>query len=296
MITRMVALNFNRFLDYYKDAVDLNADDKSEKKDKQERRKERDRMDQTMKRLYYGMGKNDHVLPQKIIGKINDVTRTKNIPIGRIDLFPDFSYVDVEESFVPMILECFSDPRKNPQGIVVEVAKEQPKREKMTTPEREERSEKKERGERKEHRDEDRPKYKVERSRDGHEWLDPDWREHLDNIDVFLDDDDVRLSRKKRSEERGFGAKKDSGAKKEKAPKKDKTSGSKKEKPAASKKESRSSGFGFRSSDYDIGPRSSKRSSSRDSSPRDSGRGRRGAARHEEQDYYSPKRRGGKRR
>ena len=296
LITRMVALNFNRFLDYYKDAVDLNADDKSEKKDKQERRKERDRMDQTMKRLYYGMGKNDHVLPQKIIGKINDVTRTKNIPIGRIDLFPDFSYVDVEESFVPMILECFSDPRKNPQGIVVEVAKEQPKREKKTTPEREERSEKKERGERKEHRDEDRPKYKVERSRDGHEWLDPDWREHLDNIDVFLDDDDVRLSRKKRSEERGFGAKKDSGAKKEKAPKKDKTSGSKKEKPAASKKESRSSGFGFRSSDYDIGPRSSKRSSSRDSSPRDSGRGRRGAARHEEQDYYSPKRRGGKRR
>lgn len=236
-------------------------------------------MDQTMKRLYFGLGKNDHVLPQKIIGRINDITHTKNIPIGRIDLFPDFSYVDVEESFIPMILECFADPRKNPQGIVVEVAKEQPKREK-----KEKRNDKRD-----EKRTEERPKYKVEHSRDGHEWLDPDWREHLDDIDVFVDDDDVRPSRKKRSEERGFGSKKESSVKKEKGPKKGKASNSRKEKSPASKKESRSSGFGFRSSDYDIGPRSSKGS-------KDSGRGRRGAARHEEQDYYSPKRRSGHRK
>ncbi len=264
LITRMVALNFNRFLDYYKDAVDLNVDEKDANKDKKERKKERDRMDETMKRLYFGMGKNDHILPQKIIGKINDVTRTKNIPIGRIDLFGDYSYVDVEESFVPMILECFSDPRKNPKGIVVEVAKEQPKREKKVH------EEKKEGGE--------KPKYKVERSRDGHEWLDPDWREHLDNIDVFVDDDDVRPSRKKRNEERGFGAKKEKSS----SPKKESRSG-------GSKKGSGLSS-GFRSSDYDIdGPRSSR-------SSRESNRGRRGAARNEEPSYYSPKRRGGKRR
>ena len=264
LITRMVALNFNRFLDYYKDAVDLNVDEKDANKDKKERKKERDRMDETMKRLYFGMGKNDHILPQKIIGKINDVTRTKNIPIGRIDLFGDYSYVDVEESFVPMILECFADPRKNPKGIVVEVAKEQPKREKKVH------EEKKEGGE--------KPKYKVERSRDGHEWLDPDWREHLDNIDVFVDDDDVRPSRKKRNEERGFGAKKEKSS----SPKKESRSG-------GSKKGSGLSS-GFRSSDYDIdGPRSSR-------SSRESNRGRRGAARNEEPSYYSPKRRGGKRR
>ena len=243
-------------------------------------------MDETMKRLYFGMGKNDHVLPQKIIGKINDVTRSKNIPIGRIDLFGDFSYVDVEESFVPMILECFSDPRKNPKGIVVEVAKEQPKREKKSHEEKkeqhdevrkEETFEKKSKKKSKEF-DDEKPKYKVERSRDGHEWLDPDWREHLDDIDVFLEDEDVRPSRKKRNEERGFGAKKE------------KSTSTKKESKSSSKKESRSAGAkktsrsgGFRSSDYDVdGPRSN--------------RGRRGAARNEEPSYYSPKRRGGKRR
>ncbi len=238
LITRMVALNFNRFLDYYKDAVDLNADDKAEKKDKAERKKERDRMDQTMKRLYYGMGKNDHVLPQKIIGKINDVTRTKNIPIGRIDLFADYSYVDVEESFIPLILECFSDPRRNPQGIYVEVAKDQPKREKKASPLEREKTERREK--KKAPRDvvksnPDKPKYKSERSRDGHEWLDPDWRDHLEDVEVFIDEDDVRPSRKKRNEERGFGA-------------------------------------------------------------RSNNRGRRGAARNAEPDYYSPRRHGGRRK
>ena len=303
LITRMVALNFNRFLDYYKNAVDLNVDEKAEKKDKLERKKDRANRDEGLKRLYFGLGKNDHILPQKIIGKINDVTHTRDIRIGRIDLFDDFSYVDVEESYIPMILECFSDPRNNPKGIVVEVAKEQPERKAKEAKkdfDHKDRSEKKPREERKPREeemfekkskrkakdfDDEKPKYKVERSRDGHEWLDPDWREHLNDIDVFFDEDDVRPSRKKRNEERGFGAKKES-----------RSAGAKKEsRSAGAKKSSRSTGF--RSSDYDIdGPRSSRGSSSKRASSKESGRGRRGAARHEEPSYYSPKRRGGKRR
>ena len=274
LITRMVALNFNRFLDYYKDAIDLNVSDKEEKKDRKERKKERDHQDETMKRLYFGMGKNDHILPQKIIGKINDVTRSKNIPIGRIDLYGDYSYVDVEESFVPMILESFADPRNNPRGIVVEVAKEQPDRKKGSS-ERKERRDRDdfrggERRERRDRRDEDffekkskkkkdfdddKPFYKSERSRDGREWLDPDWKDHLDDIDVFIDDDD-RPSRKERNAERGFGGSR-----------------------GGSKGGSSRGG-------------SSRGGSSRGSSSRDSGRGRRGASRYDD-DYYAPRRRGG---
>lgn len=279
LITRMVALNFNRFLDYYKDAVDLNVDERDEKKDRKERKKERDHQDETMKRLYFGMGKNDHILPPKIIGKINDVTHTKNIPIGRIDLYGDFSYVDVDESYVDLILESFADPRKNPRGIVVEVAKEQPERkkgEKRDFGERKERRERRDRddfrGEKRERRDDDffekkskkkkkdfddeKPFYKSERSRDGREWLDPDWKEHLDDIDVFFDDDD-RPSRKERNAERGFGSSRGGG------------------------RSSSSRGGGSSRGGY--------------SSSRGSGRGTRGASRYDD-DFYSPKRRGGGRR
>ena len=305
LITRMVALNFNRFLDYYKDAVDLNVNEKDEKKDKKERKKERDHKDETMKRLYFGMGKNDHILPQKIIGKINDVTRSKNIPIGRIDLYPDFSYVDVEESFVPLILESFADPHSNPRGIVVEVAKDQPERkksEKKDFGEKKERKEHRDRddfrgGERREKHDDfhekkerktkyeefsekkakkkkkgfddDRTYYKSERSRDGREWLDPDWREHLDDIEIFIDDDD-RPSRKQRNAERGFGAKKSSGNAKSSSSKSSSSRG------GSSRGSSSSRGGGY--------------------SSRESNRGRRGASRYDDNDYYSPRRRGGGRR
>ena len=276
LITRMVALNFNRFLDYYKDAVDLNVDERDEKKDRKERKKERDHQDETMKRLYFGMGKNDHILPPKIIGKINDVTHTKNIPIGRIDLYGDFSYVDVDESYVDLILESFADPRKNPRGIVVEVAKEQPERkkgEKRDFGERKERRERRDRddfrGEKRERRDDDffekkskkkkkdfddeKPFYKSERSRDGREWLDPDWKEHLDDIDVFFDDDD-RPSRKERNAERGFGSSRGGG------------------------RSSSSRGGSSRGGGY--------------SSSRGPSRGTRGGSRYDD-DFYSPKRRGG---
>ena len=285
LITRMVALNFNRFLDYYKDAIDLNVDEKDEKKDRKELKKEREHRDETMKRLYFGMGKNDHILPQKIIGKINDVTHSKNIPIGRIDLYGDYSYVDVDESFVPMILDCFADPHNNPRGIVVEVAKERPERKKSSEKkdfgEKKERKERRDRDEFREKRnrhdddffekkskkkkkdfDDDRTYYKSERSRDGREWLDPDWKEHMDDIDVFIDDDD-RPSRKQRNAERGFGAKKSS---------------------STSRSSSSRSGS----------PRSS--SSRSGSSSRESNRGRRGASRYDDNDFYSPRRRGGGRR
>jgi ATP-dependent RNA helicase DeaD len=299
LITRMVALNFNRFLDYYKDAVDLNVNEKDEKKDRKEVKKEREHRDETMMRLYFGMGKNDHILPQKIIGKINDVTRSKNIPIGRIDLFGDYSYVDVEESFVPLILDCFADPRGNPRGIVVEVAKDQPERKKSEKKtEKKDFAEKKERKEHREHDefhddrrekrdrhdddffekkskkkkkdfDNDRTYYKSERSRDGREWLDPDWKDHIDDIEVFIDDDD-RPSRKQRNAERGFGAKKGGGSSKGGS-----TRGGSSRGGASRSGSSRGGGY---------------------SSSRESNRGRRGASRYDDNDYYAPRRRGGGRR
>lgn len=289
LITRMVALNFNRFLDYYKNAIDLNVDEKDEKRDRKERKKENANRDEGLKRLYFGLGKNDHILPQKIIGKINDVTHTRNIRIGRIDLFDDYSFVDVEESAIPMILECFSDPHNNPKGIVVEVAKEQPSREerekggknerkgrseRSRRAEREDKPERKERESRREKPSEDdlwekkskksrksndEPKIKVERSRDGREWIpDDEWFAMKNHID-FFDDEDERPSRKKRNAERGFGAKKNSS----------------KSSASSSSKSSKSS----------------SRSASKESS-----RGRRGAARNNDDDFYSPRRRGGGRR
>ena len=126
LITRVVALNFNRFLDYYKDAKDLNIDETKEG-GKKEKKEKKVHDDSHMVRLFFGMGKRDHIKPNSLIGRINDVTGTKDIEIGHIDLMENFSFVAVDGSQAQFIVDCFADPTKNKEGIRVEITTGEPK-------------------------------------------------------------------------------------------------------------------------------------------------------------------------
>ena len=126
LITRVVALNFNRFLDYYKDAKDLNIDENSGK-EKKEPKEKKVHDDSHMVRLFFGMGKRDHIKPNSLIGRINDVTGTNNIEIGHIDLMENFSFVAVDGAQAQFIVDCFADPTKNKEGIRVEITTGEPK-------------------------------------------------------------------------------------------------------------------------------------------------------------------------
>ena len=128
LITRVVALNFNRFLDYYKDAKDLNIDeDSKDKRDKKEKKEKKSHDDSHMVRLFFGMGKRDHIKPNSLIGRINDVTGTNDIEIGHIDLMENFSFVAVDGAKAQFIVDCFADPSKNTEGIRVEITTGEPK-------------------------------------------------------------------------------------------------------------------------------------------------------------------------
>ena len=126
LITRVVALNFNRFLDYYKDAKDLNIDENSVK-EKHEKKEKKQHDDSHMVRLFFGMGKRDHIKPNSLIGRINDVTGTKDIEIGHIDLMENFSFVAVDGAQAQFIVDCFADHTKNKEGIRVEITTGEPK-------------------------------------------------------------------------------------------------------------------------------------------------------------------------
>jgi len=127
LITRVVALNFNRFLDYYKDAPDLNVDENSKEKKEKKEKKQHD--DSHMVRLFFGLGKRDRIKPTTLIGRINDVTGTKDIEIGHIDLKDNFSFVAVDGARAQFIVDCFADQRKNKEGIRVEITTGEPKQE-----------------------------------------------------------------------------------------------------------------------------------------------------------------------
>lgn len=173
LITRVVALNFNRFLDYYKDAKDLNIDENSEK-EKREKKEKKQHDDSHMVRLFFGMGKRDHIKPNSLIGRINDVTGTKNIEIGHIDLMENFSFVAVDGAQAQFIVDCFADPTKNKEGIRVEITTGEPKtkekKDKQDKKDKEEKREKKEKKSRdsfhEERRREDRSKKEKKDKKD----------------------------------------------------------------------------------------------------------------------------------
>ena len=139
LITRIVALNFNRFLDYYKDAKDLNVDDTREGKSSGSKEKKQ-HDDSNMVRLFFGLGKRDHIKPNSLIGKINDVTRTKDINIGHIDLMENYAFVAVDGDHAQFVVDCFADPMKNKDGIRVEITTGEPKEKSGRSKERKSRS------------------------------------------------------------------------------------------------------------------------------------------------------------
>lgn len=132
LIKRFVSLEFNRFLDYYRDAIDLNVVEDEKRaprdseprnsRDRNSRGKSQSRDNTGLTRLFVSVGRKDRILPQQIIGLINEVTRSREIKIGRIDIMDAYSFVDVDSESVPKVLKAFSNKNSNPDNIRIEVA------------------------------------------------------------------------------------------------------------------------------------------------------------------------------
>ena len=113
LLKRFVSLEFNRFLDYYKDAPDLNIPEKTkESREKREGREGRagGRGKKTGEkvRLKIKLGDQEGITPKRLLGIINDVTGDKSISIGSIEITSKFSFFDVYADQVNQLLTAFS--------------------------------------------------------------------------------------------------------------------------------------------------------------------------------------------
>jgi ATP-dependent RNA helicase DeaD len=107
LLKRFVSLEFNRFLEYYKNAEDLNIPEKT----KEERGgKERGGGKKTGEkvRLKLNVGDKEGITPRRILGIINDVTNDKSISIGAIEITNKFTFFDVYADQVKQLLNAFS--------------------------------------------------------------------------------------------------------------------------------------------------------------------------------------------
>ncbi len=130
LIKHFVALEFNRFLDYYKDAEDLNAPvegkkgrDRDEKPGKRERTRERG-VEAGFIRFMINLGHRDSVNPRDLIGLINRCTRGRHVEIGRINLMKNVSWFEVDSRHGKDIMNGFSGVEYNRREISVWPAEE----------------------------------------------------------------------------------------------------------------------------------------------------------------------------
>jgi len=133
LIRNFVSVEFNRFLDYYKNASDLNfTPDKGGKKGgsgdgfrggKEQAR----RSNKEFSRFYINIGSKSEINPTKLIGLLMDTTKDRSIKIGKIDIMKGFSFFEVEKSQENLILSSFNkNVRRDKQLIKVELSNEKP--------------------------------------------------------------------------------------------------------------------------------------------------------------------------
>ena len=132
IIRRFVSLEFNRFLDYYKNAEDLNLPEhstrggdrregRSDRSDRPERagRGERDgggerRRDGGSKRgqrvrLKLNLGSRQNATTRSVLSSINEVTNDKSISIGDIEITQKFTFFDVFADQADQVLHAFAN-------------------------------------------------------------------------------------------------------------------------------------------------------------------------------------------
>ncbi|MEW6426670.1 MAG: DEAD/DEAH box helicase [Thermodesulfobacteriota bacterium] len=144
LIRRLVAVEFTRFIDYYKDAPDLNAmPEKKEKVAWKERDRERGRHMQPRgqersggsaerggrqagaeqyTRFFINVGRSDGILPERLIGIINQGAAGARIAIGRIELARNFSFLEADSRFTDQVLRAFTHFAVNGKTVRIEVA------------------------------------------------------------------------------------------------------------------------------------------------------------------------------
>lgn len=176
LIKHVVSVEFNHFLNYYKNSPDLNVEEtpsreRGDRRDRDDNRRgesrerdrgrdrDRDRRDgrdnrdgrdsrrregrdregfegrdrrrperreqaeSNYSRFYINVGTKSGIDVSGLIGIINQTTRSRNIPIGKIDLMKKFSFFEVENSHKAEIIEAFKDAYHGAQRLLVEESK-----------------------------------------------------------------------------------------------------------------------------------------------------------------------------
>ncbi len=123
LIQRFVSMEFNRFLNYYKNSHDINASAKSKAKTKKQTiRKSKNRNGKKTKRFFLNKGEMDHIGKGAITRWLCDTTGINSRQIGKIDIMREFSFFDVDHHMADKVLVSTKKAKLDGQRVRVQLA------------------------------------------------------------------------------------------------------------------------------------------------------------------------------
>ncbi|MDR2910652.1 MAG: DEAD/DEAH box helicase [Bacteroidales bacterium] len=153
LIKHFVSVEFNRFLDYYKNAPDINVDESKhrevdlepgernhrrrsrnkngngeernnngERKNKHERN-EKKRGGYDFSRFFFNLGKKNGISKRSIIELINQKLPTQSVEIGSIEVLKSFSFFEIDKRYEKEVLKAFKNANYKGQRIGIDIAK-----------------------------------------------------------------------------------------------------------------------------------------------------------------------------
>lgn len=119
ILKRFVSLEFNRFLEYYKNAEDLNVHS-HEREDRPQKDNPKGGKRGEKARLKIELGTKDGINPKRLLGIINDTVGDKTISVMDIEITNKFTFFDVFTDQLDKVIDSFAQQKDIKLGVAHE--------------------------------------------------------------------------------------------------------------------------------------------------------------------------------
>jgi ATP-dependent RNA helicase DeaD len=130
VIKRIISLEFNRLIDYYREAGEIDPVDErnglSETRNTREGRRKlsSDRAEEGMKILKINFGRKDALIPSQLIELLNHCVKGRKVDVGRIELHDDFTLFEVDKAEAGRVMDALNSFEADGKTIAVKPALE----------------------------------------------------------------------------------------------------------------------------------------------------------------------------
>ncbi|MBN1145564.1 MAG: DEAD/DEAH box helicase [Bacteroidales bacterium] len=116
LIKHFISVEFNRFLEYYQDAPDLNLTSKSSKTSTYQKSEE------SFTRFHINLGSKQNLSASSLIALVNRSCPGKRIEFGKIEILRKFSFFEVEQSRTNQLLSDMNNAHYDGIPVTIEVS------------------------------------------------------------------------------------------------------------------------------------------------------------------------------